>query len=295
MDLPQAHRGRIFSRTGAFAFYAGGNGMSGPVLDPGTHFLGLYNELRMVDCSTTTVRESLDTLTHDGVHFGFDLVVRFSADCSNEGVEQLLGNLSPDKEDTISARRIYETYVQPAIGEAAREFVSPLRANELNEKQAAVADGVKRRFAEIMTTRERKVVKVYEVNISHLQFPQALDAANLDRATQALLRDKSIAERERVTAEIETVAMRKKLAEVEADVAIVKIERIGAALAANPAYPQYELILRLPEIYREAGARGNLILAAPNPMALPQLSAASTGPTPAAPATTALPARPAPR
>lgn len=293
MDMPQAHRGRIFSRTGAFAFYSGGNGISGPVLDPGTHFLGLYNELRMVDCSTTTVRESLDTLTHDGVHFGFDLVVRFSADCSNEGVEQLLANMSPDREDTITARRIYETYVQPAIGEAAREFVSPLRANELNEKQAVVADGVKRRFAEIMTTRERKVVKVYEVNISHLQFPQALDAANLDRATQALLRDKSIAERERVTAEIETMAMRKKLAEVEADVAIVKIERIGAALAAHPGYPQYELILRLPEIYREAGARGNLVLAAPNPMGLPALSvnAPPSTPPPTPPAPARAPAR----
>ncbi|MBX3229171.1 MAG: hypothetical protein KIT84_18885 [Labilithrix sp.] len=291
MDIPQAHRGRKFSRTGLFALYTGGDGISGPVLDPGTHFLGLYNELRIVDCSTTTVRESLDTLTHDGVHFGFDIVVRFSADCSDEGVQQLITNLRPDQEDTVSARRVYDTYVQPAIGEAAREFVSPLRANELNEKQAAVADGVKRRFNEIMATREKKLVKVYEVNISHLQFPQALDTANLERAAQAVMRDKSIAERERVTAEVETMTIRRKLAEQEAEVAVVKIEKVGAALAKNPAYVQYELVLRLPEIYREAGARGNMILAAPNPFNLPQLSGPSAAATPPPPPSTALPAR----
>ena len=281
MDIPQAHRGRLFSRTGLFALYTGSNGISGPVLDPGTHFLGVYNELRIIDCSTTTVREALDTLTRDGVHFGFDLVVRFSADCSNEGVTQLIANVRPDQEATISAKRIYETYIQPAIGEAARESVSPLRANELNEKQADVAAGVKKRFGDIMDTREKKLVKIYEVNISHLQFPPSLDTANLDRAAQSILRDKAIAERERVTAEIETTTMKRKLSEQEAEVAVVKIEKIGAALAKNPAYAQYEFLQRLPEIYREAGVRGNLVLAAPNPMNVPQFTTPPTTPAPA--------------
>ena len=35
-DIPQAYRGRMFHRTGAFAFYSGGNGFDGPVLNPGT-------------------------------------------------------------------------------------------------------------------------------------------------------------------------------------------------------------------------------------------------------------------
>ena len=291
MDIPQAHRGRLFSRTGIFALYLGSNGISGPVLDPGTHFLGVYNELRIIDCSTTTVRESLDTLTRDGVHFGFDLVVRFSADCSNEGVTQLIANLRPDHEDTITAKRVYDTYIQPAIGEAARESVSPLRANELNEKQAEVSDGVKKRFGDIMATREKALVKIYELNISHLQFPPSLDTANLERAAQSLLRDKAIAERERVTAEVETTMMKRKLSEQEAEVAVVKIEKVGAALAKNPAYAQYEFLQRLPEIYREAGQRGNLVLAAPNPMSIPQFTTPQTSP----PAANAPAAPPPPR
>lgn len=265
-DIPQAHRGRIFARTGLFALYSGGKGLSGPILDPGTHFLGLYDELRVVDCSTTTVRESLDTLTRDGVHFGFDLVTRFSTDCSNEGVMGLINTMTPDADGVITTKKIYATFIQPAIGEAAREYVAPLRANELNERQGEVAEGVKKRFAEIMATREKKLVKIGELNISHFNFPQALDKANLDRAAQALLRDKAIAERERVKAETETAETKKALAENEAELAVVRIRRIGKALADNPAYMQYEYVQHLPEIYREAGSRGNLVVAAPNPI-----------------------------
>ncbi len=291
-DIPQAHRGRLFSRTGLLAFYAGGKGFTGPVLDPGTHFLGVYDELRVVDCSTTTVRESLDTLTRDGVHFGFDLVTRFSADCSDEGVAGLIRNLTSDPNGTITTQKIYATFIQPAIGEAAREFVAPLRANELNERQSAVAEGVKKRFADLMATREKKFVKIYELNISHFQFPQALDSANLDRATQALLRDKAIAERERVQAEADTAETRKALAENEAELAVVRIRRVGKALADNPAYIQYEFIQRLPDIYREAGARGNLVLAAPNVVSLPLASGLAPPPPPPPPPP---PTPPAPR
>lgn len=260
-DIPQAHRGRLFSRTGLLAAYSGSNGLAGDVLNPGTHFLGLYNELRIVDCSTATVRESLDTLTRDGVHFGFDIVTRFSADCSDEGVKRLLTSLTADEAGVITTRRIYDTFIRPGIGESARELVAPMRANELNEHQSAVAAGVKKHFQAIMKSREGKLVLVHEVNITDFHFPAELDKANLDRAQQSLLRDKAIAERERVTAETETMAMRKELAEKEADVSVVRIERVGEAMQK---YPSYALV----EIYRAAGANGNMVLAAPNPLSI---------------------------
>jgi hypothetical protein len=268
MDIPQAHRGRMFSRTGLLALYSGSDGLSGPVRNPGTHFLGIYNELRTVDCSTKTVTQSLDTLTRDGVHFGFDIAIRFSADCSDEGVIALLTRIAPTDGQNISTDQIFATFIQPAVGEAARELVAPLRANELNEKQAQVATGVKKRFEEVMTQREKKIVTVYEVNVTNFHFPPSLDAANLDRASQSLLRDKAIAERERVQAEAETMAVRKTLAQQEAEVATAKIERIGEALAKHPLYLQYDLQLKLPEIYEKAGQRGNLVLAAPTPINL---------------------------
>jgi hypothetical protein len=264
-DIPGAHKGRTFSRSGLFTLYRGGGGLDGPVLKPGTHFLGLYDELRVVDCSMTPVSEKLDTLTKDGVHFSFEMSIRFSADCSDEAVVHILNTVTTDKGDTISPGQMYATFIRPAIGEASRELVSPYRANEMNEKQAEVLAGIKKRFTEIMSTRERKVIVLHEINLKNLKFPDEMDAANLERAVQAVMRDKAIAERERVTAEIETMRMRKELAERESDVAAVRVERIGEALKKYPEYLQYDLQLKLPEIYREAGSRGNLILAAPVP------------------------------
>ncbi|HEU4404517.1 MAG TPA: SPFH domain-containing protein [Polyangiaceae bacterium] len=282
-DIPQAHKGRMFARTGFWSFYSGQTGFRGPVLGPGTYFAGVYNDYRTIDCSTTTVQTPLDTLTRDGVHFGFTVVVRYSADCSDRAVERLLGTLTPDREGSaISPGKIFQTYIQPAIGEAAREYVSPLRANELNERQAEVTAGIRRRFFEIMNTRERLAVVVHEMNLVELTFPKEMDAANLERAVQAVLRDKAIAERERVTAEIETTRMRRELAEREAEVAAARIQKIGEALRKNPDYLQYDLQQKLPDIYREAGQRGNLILAAPNAVVAPP--GAQPPPPPPAPA-----------
>ena len=67
--------------------------------------------------------------------------------------------------------------------------------------------------------------------------------------------------------------MRKELAEREADVVAVKIDLVGAALKRHPEYLQYDLQLKMPEIYREAGMRGNMVLAAPTPLQLPSVQA----------------------
>ncbi len=270
-DIPQAHRGMIFDRTGAFAFYSGGRGFSGSALGPGTYFTGWYDELRMVDCSMVTEREPLTALTRDGVQFGLDIYVRFSADCSDEAIRSLLGELTPDvNRTTISTHKVYETFVRPAIGEAVREVVSPYRANDLNEKREELLGAIRKRFMDIMLQREKRTIVVREVNLSNLDFPDAMDAANVERAVQAVMRDKAIAERERVQAEIETMTMRRTLAEREGDVAAARIDRIGVALRRNPEYLQYDLQLKLPEIYRTAGAAGNLVLAAPNAAVLMQ-------------------------
>lgn len=282
-DIPQAHKGRLFGRTGFWTFYSGKTGFNGPVLGPGSYYAGVYNDYRTVDCSTTTMQTPLDTLTRDGVHFGFTVVLRFSADCSERAIERLLGTLTPDRNGAITPAKIFQTYIQPAIGEAAREYVSPLRANELNERQAQVTAGIRRRFLEIMKTRERLSVVIYEMNLVELTFPKEMDAANLDRAVQALLRDKAIAERERVTAEIETMRMRRELAEREAEVSAARIQKVGEVLRKYPEYLQFDLQQKLPEIYREAGQRGNLIIAAPNAVVSPGAAPPSASPPPASP------------
>jgi regulator of protease activity HflC (stomatin/prohibitin superfamily) len=264
-DIPQAHKGRLFDRTGPFALWIGGTGFKGPVLGPGTYFTGTYNEIYMVDCSIVTVREPLTALTKDGVQFGLDIYVRFSADCDDKTVEQLLATGTPDKDHTISADRLYTGLVRPAVGEAVRQVVSPYRANDLNEKREEVLNGIRKQFQDIMNAREKHIIKVYEVNLSNLDFPDAMDAANVDRAVQAVLKDKAIAERERVQAEIQTTTLKRELAEREGEVAAARIDKIGAALKKNPEYLQYDMQSRLPEIYKQAGQYGNMVITAPSP------------------------------
>jgi|GEM_PF-1513739 len=291
VDIPQAHKGRMFDRTGAFALWTGGNGFKGPVLGPGTYFTGAYNEIYMVDCSVMTMREPLTALTKDGVQFGLDIYVRFSADCDDRTVEQLLATGVPDQDHTISAERLYAGLVRPAVGEAVRQVVSPYRANDLNEKREEVLNGIRKQFQDIMNAREKHIIKVYEVNLSNLDFPDAMDTANVDRAVQAVLKDKAIAERERVQAEIQTTIMKRELSEREGEVQAAKIEKIGAALRHNPEYLQYDMQVRLPEIYRQAGQYGNMVITAPAPNVLVAPKAVSPQAAPPPPQAPAKPAR----
>jgi len=265
-DIPQAYKGRLFDRTGPFAFWSGGTGLTGPVLGPGTYFTGAYDELRLVECGMVTMREPLTALTKDGVQFGLTIYVRFAADCSGTGVNTLLAMMAPDRGNAVSTGAVYATFVQPAIGEAVREVVSPYRANDINENREEILMHIRKRFLEIVNHREQNIVRVYEVNLSNLDFPDEMDRANAERAVQAILKDKAIAERERVQAEIETMKLRRDLAEKEGEADAARIEKVGQALQRYPAFLQFDLQSKMPDIYRAAGASGNLVLAAPNPL-----------------------------
>ena len=266
-DIPQAYKGRYFSRTGPLALYTGGHGLTGPVLGPGTYFTKTYNELRTVDCSTMTKREPLEALTKDGVQFGLTVYVRFSANCSDPAVMRLLSTLTPDQGHAITWQKLYDTYVQPAMGEAVREVVSPYRAADLNDRREQIIADIRKRFIDIVTA-EKEAIIVSDVSLSNLDFPDEMDKANTERAVQAILRDKAIAERERVTAEIETMRMRRELSQREGEADAAKIDAIGAALRRNPEYLQFDLQSKMPEIYQLAGAQGNLVIAAPSPSLL---------------------------
>lgn len=267
-DVAQAHKGRMFDRTGALAFYTGGEGFNGPVLGPGTYWTGLYDEVRAIDCSQQTVREPLESLTKDGVQFKLDVYITFSVDCSDGSVTSLLDTLTPDKGGTITGDKVYVTYIRPAIGEAVRETISPHRANDVNEKREEILVQIRERFVHNMQEEERKKVNIHDTVLSNLDYPDEMDHANTERAVQAVLKDKAIAERERVTAEIETMQMREELARKEGAMEAAKIDEIGAALDRNPQFLQYDLQSKMPEIYKEAGAKGNMVITAPSPQVL---------------------------
>lgn len=274
-EVPAAHKGRMFDKTGFLALYSGGKGFEGPILNPGTYYTGIYPEVRMVDCSQSTIKEGMTALTKDGVQFGLDIYIRYSVNCDdNKVLETLFDRISPnpnfiehkspqpnqpsentDKQNSliISGAQVYAIYIRPAIGEAVREVVSPYIANEVNLKREEIFAKIKEKFSDILSKQEFHFVKVSDINLSNLDFPDAMDNANTDRAVQSILKDKSIAERERVTAEIETAKMRQQLVVNESANEAARIDAVGAALKRNPEYVAVE-------IFQKASEKGNMII-----------------------------------
>lgn len=290
-SVPPAHKARLLNKTGMAALWMGGNGFDGPVMGPGTYYTGVYNEYRAIDCSQRTLKEELTALTSDGVQFSLDLYISYGANCDDDAaVNALLSKLSPgavqapaapdpktsppeattEASDvvalTITAPQIYGVYVRPALGESVREEVSHFIANDVNAKRDEIFDKIRSSFEAKLQKGTPRLVTVYNLNLSNLDFPDAMEHANTDRAVQAILKDKAIAERERVEAEIKTTDMRKQLAQSESNNDVVRIESIGKALHANPEYLQYDLQSRMQDIYFHAGEHGNMIIAAPPPL-----------------------------
>ncbi len=287
-DVPPAHKGRKFDKTGAAALWAGGAGFEGPILGPGTYYTGIYPEIRMVECGQRTVKESLTALTKDGVQFSLDVYVSYSAACDEEKtVQTLLEKLSPEgkqpapekgKEDasqhasatadptlTITADQVYRIFIRPAMGEAVRESVSPYIANDVNEKREEIFDKVKKSFEENLKKQQQKLVTIYTMNLSNLDFPDAMDAANAARAVQAIEKDKAIAARAKVEAEIETAKLEVTKREVEAQAEAKKIDVIGAALHRNPEY-------YIRDVYFYAADKGGSVMVPSNPNVILQMT-----------------------
>ncbi len=286
-DVPQAHKGRMFDKTGWLAFYSGGKGFEGPILGPGTYFTSIYPEVRMVDCGQRTIKEPLNAMTKDSVQFNLDIYVRFSANCDNEdAIKGLLSTLSPgnaravdpkapkdDNSDpiephpelTITSRQVYNTYIRPALGEAVREAVSPVIANDVNARRDEIFEQIKKKFTDQLAKVEGNFVTVYGLNLSNLSFPEQLVHANTDRATQAVLKDKAIAEREKVQAEIETAKLDIVKQDVEAQATAKKIDIIGAALHRNPEY-------YVRDVYAYAAEKGGSVMVPQNPNFILQIT-----------------------
>lgn len=272
-EVPQAHKARKFEKTGMWAGYAGGKGFAGPVVGPGTYFTGMYDEYRTVECAEKTEKESLTALTKDGVQFSLDMYTRYSANCDDEkAVSTILERMTPgftDKEEwkhTIYAIQLYTTFIRPAIGEAVREGVSPYIANEINFKRDEIFDKIKKRFGEMIDKpNEVHVVRVGSLNLSNMNFPEEMVHANTDRAVQGVLKDKAIAEREKITAEIETSKLKQQLVQNDANNEVSKIDSIGAALRRNPEY-------YIRDVYYYAGEKGNMVIMPQNPNTILQLT-----------------------
>ncbi|GMT48692.1 MAG: hypothetical protein IEMM0008_0231 [bacterium] len=268
-DIPQAHKGRMFDKTGALILFVGGHGFTGPVLDPGTYWIGLYDDVLMVDCKDETKKETLPSLTRDGVQFNVDVYVRYSANSEEESIKLILNRLTPDRGKIISSDQLWRVYVRPALGEAVRQAISQYDANDINIKRQDILKEARDVLLSKVRGKKAKtshinVVTIKEFNISNLGFPKDLIAVNTERAKERMLRDKAIAARGRVEAEMATkrkaieeqtknAIKRLELRKREGMAEAARIDLVGAALRRNPQYAALKM-------YETAASKGNMIL-----------------------------------
>ena len=299
-DIPPAHKGRMFNKTGAAAFYSGGGGFEGPILNPGTQYTGMYNEVRTLDCSTRTFKEPMTSMTKDGVQFALDVYITCSANCeSDKAVEILLsklapvgttvaatpgpgaGNATPDEKDpvetdsdkAVTSRQVYNTYIRPALGEAVRQAVASYDANDLNSHRQELFDKIQVKLTSDLappkgdgkTEGPPALVNVVNFNLSNFKLPDEMAQAAADRATQQVLRDKAIAAQETVKAETDTakLAVAQRAAEAEGEAAKIRI--IGKALHDNPEY-------YVRDVYYYAADKGGSVVLPQDPKVILQMT-----------------------
>jgi hypothetical protein len=290
-DVPPAHKGRMFDKTGFLAMWAGGKGFEGPILPPGTYFTGCYPEVRMIDCATRTFKEPMRSMTKDGVQFDLDVYVTASANCdTDKAVEILLGKLAPqgktdapnpptgagnatpdekdpvesDPDRDVTSRQVYSTFVRPAVGEAVRQAVSSYDANDLNSHRDELFAKIKTKLDSDLKGDPALVV-VTNFNLSNFKLPDEMANAAADRATQQVLRDKSVAEQERIRVETDTAKLAVSRAEAEAQGEAAKIRVVGKALHENPEY-------YLRDIYYYAADKGGSVVLPQNPNVILQMT-----------------------
>lgn len=266
-DVPPAHKGRVFDKTGLFALYSGGNGFQGPILGPGTVQTGPYPEVRMIECAQKTQKQPMLALTKDGVQFSLELFVTFNVNCDeNAALENLFAKISPDGNSlTITADQVYKSYIYPSLGESVRIAVSPYIANDVNEKRDEIFKKFNESFADTMAKHAPKVVIVTSLTLNNLDFPDAMDKANVERATQAILKDKAIAEREKIQEEIKTAKLEVESKTAKAKAEAAEIDIVGKALHENPEYFMREYIYY-------AAKDGNSVMVPQNPNLIMQMT-----------------------
>lgn len=170
-DIPPAHIGWAFE----ISTLGDSAGFNGPLLNPGSRKLGYYDQLRLIQCTESTTRETFESPTKNGVEFSADVYSRFRANCDDEkATHWVFRNIQPNpraalwaqeeqKEDakaageaaaqkvdtgtfaedyyesTVTAAQLFKMYLRPAIGNAVRRAFAKRQSDEVNDQRDAIA------------------------------------------------------------------------------------------------------------------------------------------------------------
>ena len=261
-DVPQAHRGRVFEK----AWFGESRGFIGDILAPGTHNIGLANELHLMQCGENTVRESFTAPSKNGVVFGADVYVRFQPNCEDgKSIKWVLDNVRPGsytsdapkqtpKEETdpqkevaqysdktVTAAQLFSTYVRPALGMAVRDAISAYQSDEINLKRQEIATAIDTGLRDRLSQSAEKIeiLKISQVDLSAIVFPEAMKGTMEQLANVKTEVELEKERTKKIEQQILAEQKNKELAKVKAQKSSTEIEEIGRAVRENPEYLTY--------------------------------------------------------
>ncbi len=171
-DIPPGNKGFLFDRTGALALYTGGHGLvKDTMLGPGTHYTGLYDEVRDVDCKDEQGKETIDVLTKSDLTVKVDLRITYSANCDNqEDMVKIIEQVAPDDGSTVNGKELYDRYLLPILRESLRNRLAAVTIEDVKNVRQELRDGIRKDLDEGIVNRGNPV-RIKILTVSDIQLP----------------------------------------------------------------------------------------------------------------------------
>lgn len=232
-DIPPGNKGFLFDRTGAMAFYTGGDGLqSDQVLQPGTHYTGIYDEIRDVNCKDTETKEAAEVLTASDLTVKVDVRLTYSANCdTSESLIKILDQVPPNPgEHTVEPDALYARYVLPVIRESLRNRLASVTIERVKEVREELRKGI-RSDLEASIKADSNPIHIRILTVSDIQLPVEIVEKNreieLARQDAEAEREKQAAARYRLERELFEAQQERKVRVEEAE-RLRDVSRINA-------------------------------------------------------------------
>ena len=233
-DIPPGNKGFMFDRTGALALYTGGTGLhTETILGPGTHYTGIYDEVRDINCRDMHAKEAVDVLTKSDITVLVDVRITYAAKCdSKEAMIRIVDEVTSIEGRTIEPQALYDLYVLPIVRESLRNRLSDVTVEDVKTVRTELRDGILKDLEQSIAERTQPV-KIQILTVSDIQLPTEIVDKNrqieLARQEAEQEREKQEASKHRLARELfeaqQEREVQKEQAEKRKDVALINAQR----------------------------------------------------------------------
>jgi len=177
-DIPPGNKGLMFDRSGALALYTGGTGLqTDSILGPGTHYTGLYDEVRDVNCKDENAKETIDVLTKSDLTVRVDLRLTYSADCTSpEQIVKVLDQVGATGQ-TVEATELYSRYIVPIVRESLRNRLAEVTIEDVKTVREELRNAIVKDLETSIAKRQDPVI-VKILTVSDIILPDEIIQKN---------------------------------------------------------------------------------------------------------------------